>query len=182
MSKTWKLSLFAVVGATYLGGCAHPAAVRPEAPVHAPAVKPAPAAAVAPATADDRAAEARKAREAKDLEALLQGTVIHFAFNVAELTPESQSRLQTLADAMRTHPGVQIRISGNCDDRGTEEYNLALGQKRAAVAKKYLADLGVDQARIDTVSYGFEHPVDSRGTEEARSANRRDEFTPTRGL
>src|SRR6185295_17030059 len=176
-----KLSLFAVVGATSLGGCAHPAAARPEAPAPAPAVKPAPAM-DAPEPADDRAAEEQKAREAKDLEALLQGTVIHFAFNVAELTPESQSRLQTLAEAMRANPGVQIRISGNCDDRGTEEYNLALGQKRAAVAKKYLADLGVDQARIDTVSYGFEHPVDSRGTEEARSANRRDEFTPTRGL
>jgi peptidoglycan-associated lipoprotein len=181
MRDTWKLAVCALAGAMYLGGCAHPAAVAKAAvPAPAPVVKATPAAAEAPAPADQAAMQ--KEREAKDLADLLQGTVIHFDFDAAVLTPESRTRLQRLADAMRAHPGVQIRISGNTDDRGTEEYNLALGQKRAAVAKKYLADLGVEQGRIDTVSYGKERPVDARETEEAWSANRRDDFAATRGL
>lgn len=180
MSEKWTLTLFALGASTYLGACAHqqPAA-RPAAPP--PAVTAAPAAPASPAPAEDQAAADRE-RAAKDLAALLRGAVIHFDFDAALLTPESRSRLQELADAMRARPGIGIKISGNCDDRGTEEYNLALGQKRAAVAKKYLADLGIDEGRIDAISYGEEKPVDARETEDAWAANRRDEFTVNRGL
>ena len=76
---------------------------------------------------------------------------------------------------------MQIQIAGHCDDRGTEEYNLALGQKRAEVAKKYLVSLGVDPSRIQTISYGEDRPLDPRDTEEAWAANRRDEFAAMRG-
>lgn len=179
MSEKWTLTLFALGASTYLGACAHQQPVaKPAAPP--PVAAAAPAAPASPAPAEDQAAE--RERAAKDLAALLRGAVIRFDFDAALLTPESRSRLQELAEAMRARPQVGIKISGNCDDRGTEEYNLALGQKRAAVAKKYLADLGIDQGRIETISYGEERPVDARETEDAWAANRRDEFTMTRGL
>ncbi len=70
-----------------------------------------------------------------------------------------------------------MRIEGNCDERGTVEYNLALGQKRADAAKAYLVNLGVDGKRLETVSYGKEKPVDPGHNEEAWAKNRRDHFT-----
>ena len=113
-----------------------------------------------------------------DLDALLKGLVIHFGFDAADLTPESRGRLDALADALRATPKAQIRIAGNCDELGTVEYNLALGQKRADAVARYLVTLGVAGARVDTVSYGEEKPVDARSTEEAYTANRRAELSP----
>jgi peptidoglycan-associated lipoprotein len=118
----------------------------------------------------------------QDLAALLKGTVIHFDSDEALLAPESRKRLQDLAEGLRGHPTVHIRISGNCDDRGTSEYNLALGDKRAVVAKTYLVNLGISAARVDTVSYGEEKPVDVANSDAARAANRRDDFVPTAGI
>ena len=113
-----------------------------------------------------------------DLDALLKGLVIHFGFDVAELTPESRGRLDALAEALRASPKASIRIAGNCDELGTVEYNLALGQKRADAVARYLVTLGVAGNRVDTVSYGEEKPVDTRSTEEAYTANRRAELSP----
>src|SRR5688572_19241982 len=73
-----------------------------------------------------------------DLDALLKGLAIHFDFDKAELTTDSQKRLDVLADKMRKNPKVAIKVAGNCDELGTEEYNLALGQKRADAVKTYL--------------------------------------------
>jgi peptidoglycan-associated lipoprotein len=112
-----------------------------------------------------------------DLEGLLRGDVLHFGFDEAQLTSESEQRLQKLAEAMRSHPDVKLTVAGNCDELGTEEYNLALGQKRAAVAKAYLVRLGVDGQRVATVSYGKERPVNPGHDEQARAANRRDDLT-----
>ena len=75
---------------------------------------------------------------------------------------------------------VKILVEGHCDERGTEEYNLALGERRANSAKKYLEGLGVNAARISTISYGEERPLDPGHTEEARSKNRRDEFVESK--
>ncbi len=72
----------------------------------------------------------------------------------------------------------KVRIEGNCDERGTVEYNLVLGQKRADAAKGYLVSLGVDASRLDTISYGKEKPVDPGHDEAAWAKNRRDHFTP----
>lgn len=113
-----------------------------------------------------------------DLDALLKGLVIHFGFDAADLSPDSRQRLDALADAMRARPAVHVRIAGNCDELGTEEYNLALGQKRADAVREYLVRLGVVPTRVDTVSYGEEKPLDDRHTEEAWSANRRAELAP----
>ncbi len=78
---------------------------------------------------------------------------------------------------MKGHPG-KVRIEGNCDERGTVEYNLALGQKRADAAKAYLVNLGADPKKLETVSYGKEKPVDPGHNEAAWAKNRRDNFTP----
>ena len=80
---------------------------------------------------------------------------------------------------MRARPAAHIRIAGNCDELGTVEYNLALGQKRADAVRSYLVKLGVGPTRVDTVSYGEEKPVDDRHTEDAWAANRRAEVAPT---
>jgi len=82
---------------------------------------------------------------------------------------------------LRANPNMRIRIEGNCDDRGSEEYNLALGQRRAAAAKRYLTDFGIDAGRIDIISYGHERPVCSQGSDECWSQNRRDEFVIVAG-
>jgi peptidoglycan-associated lipoprotein len=114
----------------------------------------------------------------EDVNGLLKSIVLHFAFDEAVLTGDDQTQLHRLADILKKYPSAKIRVVGHCDERGTEEYNLALGQRRAEVAKKYLTDLGVDMQRVDTLSYGFERPLDSRHLEEAWARNRRDEITP----
>ena len=169
--------LCAIASAILLGACAHQPPVKTETTQAATPPPPAPPKAIPAATATS---DRPKVGE-QDVISLLQQSLIHFAFDSAQLTPDSQSRLQKVAEALSAHRTVQIQIAGHCDDRGTEEYNLALGQKRAEVAKKYLVSLGVDPSRIQTISYGEERPMDSRETEEAWAANRRDEFATTRG-
>jgi peptidoglycan-associated lipoprotein len=117
--------------------------------------------------------------QSEDISSLLKAIVLHFALDEAVLTTEDQGQLRRLSDILKSHPSSKIRVVGHCDERGTEEYNLALGQRRAEVAKKYLVDLGVTADRVDTLSYGFERPLDPRHLEEAWAANRRDEFANT---
>ena len=162
------LGLFLPCAATALG-CAH-AAPPPTEETH---VTPAPVTAAAPKP--EPAPTPAKAPE-EDLEAMLRGDILHFGFDAADLTPESRTRLAHVAQVMAAHPSISISIAGNTDERGTEEYNLALGQRRAEVARKYLVDLGVDGARIKTLSYGKEQPAESGHDEGAWAANRRDEL------
>jgi len=117
-------------------------------------------------------------KERQELEALLRKTVIHFNFNEDLLSQDSQGHLQKVATVMKKHKALNIKIAGNCDERGTEEYNLALGQRRADVAKKYIVSLGVSDRQVDTVSYGKEKPADPGHDEDAWAQNRRDEFQP----
>jgi peptidoglycan-associated lipoprotein len=160
------------VAALALGGCAHQQETKvDEAPPPAQVVQPA-----KPAPAPE--AEAAPSQANQDLESLLRGTVIHFDFNEDLLTPESRDRLTKISEVMREHKDAHIKISGNCDERGTEEYNIALGQRRADVARKYLVSLGVTPRQLDTVSYGKEKPANPGHDETAWAANRRDEFQP----
>jgi peptidoglycan-associated lipoprotein len=149
-------------------GCA--TAPKPTPPPPEP-VKQAPAPAPKPVEAQAVNNEAKD-----DLDALLKGMAIRFDFDRADLTADSQKRLDLLADKMRANPKVHIKVAGNCDELGTEEYNLALGQKRADAVKDYLGRLGVESGRIDTVSYGEEKPVVDAHTPDAWSANRRDDI------
>jgi len=104
------------------------------------------------------------------------GNMIFFAFDSFELTPESREVLNSKADAMKKYSLFTIVIEGHCDERGTSEYNLALGERRAKAAQEFLSQLGIPDSRMTIVSYGKERPLDPSKTESAWSKNRRDEF------
>jgi peptidoglycan-associated lipoprotein len=121
-------------------------------------------------------AEAEAARKAIPPECSdASAFTIHFGFDKATLVSESQATLQKLADCLKRAPAKKITIAGNCDERGTTQYNIALGARRAEAARKYLSDLGVG-AKLDTVSYGEEKPLCTEATEECWARNRRVEF------
>jgi peptidoglycan-associated lipoprotein len=100
------------------------------------------------------------------------GDRVFFGYDRFDLTPEARSVLERQAAWLRQYPNTRILVAGNCDERGTREYNLALGARRAAAARDYLASLGVAANRMETVSYGKERPLDPRANEEAWSVNR----------
>ena len=102
---------------------------------------------------------------------------IHFDFDKYDIRPGDGDILKKDYDWFGGQTG-KVRIEGNCDERGTVEYNMVLGQKRADAAKGYLVNLGVDANRLDTISYGKERPVDPDHNETAWAENRRDHFTP----
>jgi len=101
---------------------------------------------------------------------------IYFEFDKSTLTPAAQDNLLRKAEWLRENPDATVTIEGNCDERGTNEYNLALGDRRAESAKAFLGDLGIDPGRMTTISYGEERPVDPRHNEEAWAKNRRAHF------
>jgi peptidoglycan-associated lipoprotein len=100
------------------------------------------------------------------------GDRVFFGYDRFDLTPEARQVLERQAAWLRQYPNVRLLVAGNCDERGTREYNLALGARRAAAARDYLVSLGVPAARLETVSYGKERPLDARANEEAWSVNR----------
>lgn len=100
------------------------------------------------------------------------GDRVFFAFDKSTLTPDDQATLDRQAGWLQRYPNVQVLIAGNCDDRGTEEYNLALGQRRANAAKDYLVARGVDAARLQTISYGKDRPTALGDNEQAWAQNR----------
>ncbi len=101
---------------------------------------------------------------------------IHFQYDKYNLTDEAAGIIAANAEYLMKHPEAKILIEGNCDERGTEEYNLALGEKRALAARDYLVRFGIERSRISIVSYGEERPLDPAGDEEAWAKNRRDHF------
>jgi peptidoglycan-associated lipoprotein len=103
---------------------------------------------------------------------------IYFDYDKAEIRPDQVSRLQSDAAWLKQHPGVKFTVEGNCDDRGSEEYNLALGDRRANAVKEFLVKEGVSQATITTVSYGEERPVCRDDNDNCFQQNRRAAFTP----
>jgi peptidoglycan-associated lipoprotein len=119
--------------------------------------------------ARDRAAAA-EAASLKDL------SRIYFDFDRAELSSEAREILGKVAAQLKASPKKTLTIEGNCDDRGTNEYNLALGQQRADAAARYLQTLGIDRKRIKTISYGEERPVCSEATEACWHKNRNATF------
>lgn len=123
----------------------------------------------------ERLRRERAVKEAKMFEA----KPIHFHFDRHDLTPEARAVLDELGAWLRENKDFELLIEGHCDNRGSPEYNLALGERRAESAKEYLVNLGVEPGRIRTISYGLERPVDPRNNEEAWAKNRRDEFRIT---
>ena len=137
------------------------------------------------AAADAEAERVRRQREADSLAAARGATdevrsmlaaMIHFDYDKAVLTGEDVGTLDQKVAILQANPDLRIRISGHCDERGSDEYNLALGNRRATAAKQYLTSHGIDAGRIETISYGEERPLAQGHDESAWSQNRRDEF------
>jgi peptidoglycan-associated lipoprotein len=177
-----------VAAAVVTAACSHPAP--------APAPAPQPVASAPPPPIDsarirDSLANARRladeqaaARARADAIAAARNTLltkIYFDFDKSDLTDQDRAALDAKVPILNANPGVRIRIEGNCDKRGSDEYNLALGQRRAAAAKRYLTEHGIDASRIDVISYGAERPVAAGDAEDAYAQNRRDEFVITAG-
>jgi peptidoglycan-associated lipoprotein len=105
---------------------------------------------------------------------------VHFGYDQAYLTDEAREILERHAAWIKAHPGLRVAIEGHCDDRGTVEYNLALGDQRARAVYDYFVSLGVSPAELSTVSYGKERPLDLGSTETAWARNRRAHFAVMR--
>jgi peptidoglycan-associated lipoprotein len=104
---------------------------------------------------------------------------IHFDYNDATIRPQDNDVLKANADYLSAHAGDHVQIEGHCDDRGSEEYNIALGARRAQAAKDYLATLGISSDRMSTISYGKELPLCTEETDDCWAQNRRDHFALT---
>ncbi|HYT03741.1 MAG TPA: peptidoglycan-associated lipoprotein Pal [Gemmatimonadales bacterium] len=122
--------------------------------------------------ADSLAAIGRTTEAARTLLA----TMIHFDFDKSNIRSDDAGVLDQKAGILQTNPNLRIRVAGNCDERGSDEYNLALGNRRAISARQYLVSHGVDGGRIETVSYGKERPLDPGHNEAAWAKNRNDQF------
>ncbi len=100
------------------------------------------------------------------------GERVYFDLDQSRLDTDDREIIKRQAAWLQSYPGSRIMVAGNCDERGTREYNLALGERRAATVKDYLVSLGVDPARIDTISYGKERPIAEGSNERAWALNR----------
>jgi len=98
---------------------------------------------------------------------------VHFAFDRYDINLTAQTLLRESAEWLRANPGVQIIAEGHCDERGSNEYNLALGERRAQAVKNFLVSLGINESRVRAISYGEEMPIDPAGNEAAWAKNRR---------
>ncbi len=125
---------------------------------------------------DSLAAAAQAAEAARAALVNEVATLIHFDYDKFDIRSEDRALLDRKAAIMRANPALRIRIVGNADERGSDEYNLALGMRRAGSAKDYLVRLGVEEGRIETASLGEEVPLDPGSNEAAWAMNRRDEF------
>ena len=133
--------------------------------------------------AADEAAAAESAKRAEEDQAREKAAKnaagpqpVYFDFDKAFIRDDAKAVMKANAEWLKANPKAKIRIEGNCDERGTKEYNQALGQRRAVSAKKYLTDLGISAKRITLVSYGKEKPVCTENDESCWQKNRRDEF------
>ena len=107
--------------------------------------------------------------------------MVHFDYDRATIRAEDARILDSKLTILQMNPGLRVQVSGHCDDRGSDEYNLALGNRRALAAKQYLVDRGIDGSRISTESFGEERPLDTTANETAWALNRRAEFSITAG-
>jgi peptidoglycan-associated lipoprotein len=156
-----------------LWGCPKKAEVTaaPEAPKEAPA--PAPPEEAKPEVAPAPAKEEIKERAAAAAEGVQP---IYFDFDKSFIRDDAKPVMKANAEWLKANPKVKIKIEGNCDERGTIEYNQALGQRRATSAKKYLTDMGITASRISLISYGKEKPICKESDETCWQKNRRDDF------
>lgn len=188
----------ALLSATLVDACHHKAPDQP-APAVVPASSPnadsarraqedaarrAAADAARRRAADSAAAAAGAARDAAAAAEALRATltaVVHFDYDQSDLRPEDRTILDAKVPILTANPAVMIRVAGNTDERGSDEYNLALGQRRASSVKAYLVQHGIAESRVQTISYGEERPMAQGTDESAYAQNRRAEFEITGG-
>ncbi len=150
------LRLAAIAFAVVLAGCE---TKPPPAPVQTPAPVVTPAPSILPGSAEDFRVNV--------------GNTVHFDYDEYAILDVDKGTLQRQATWLARYPAVRVTVEGNCDERGTREYNLALGARRANAVKEYLVSLGVAAARVETISYGKERPICSESTESCWAQNRR---------
>jgi len=159
------LKLAAIAFAVVLAGCETKPPPAQPTPPPAPVATPAPS--IVPGSAEDLKVNV--------------GDTVHFDYDKYAILDTDKATLQRQAAWLSKYPSVRVTIEGNCDERGTREYNLALGARRANAVKEYLVSLGVSAARVDTVSYGKERPICTESTESCWAQNRRGVTTITSG-
>jgi peptidoglycan-associated lipoprotein len=181
------VALLAVIGLVACGKKVPPVA-RPIPPPPPPTTEEAPAkppappepvrepAVVAPAPVKE---DTMSSRSLDDLNRDSPLKPVYFEYDSSELTPEAQKSLDANAGVLKKYSTWVVTIEGHCDERGTAEYNLALGERRAVAARSYLVSLGIGADRLKTVSYGKEFPFDPGHDEAAWQKNRRDHFVIT---
>jgi peptidoglycan-associated lipoprotein len=152
------MSFAALSAALMLGACTTPKPVNAEPPPMASAPS-APTSSIIPGSAEDLRVNV--------------GDTVHFAYNEYNIEENDRATLQRQATWLGKYPSIRVTVEGDCDERGTREYNLALGARRANAVKEYLVSLGVSASRVETISYGKEHPVCSESTEDCWAQNRR---------
>lgn len=178
------IALAIVCSALFLmTSCAHKTATTEEVATPPPS-GPSEAELRAAREAEERAEQERREEERRMREEALarqemedfKSENIYFDFDKSELKPEARAVLVKKAEYLKKNREYAVRIEGNCDERGTNEYNLALGERRAHAAFDFLKSLGVSENRMSTISYGEERPLDPRSGEEAWAKNRNDQF------
>ena len=184
MHRASRALTLSVVALFALGACKK----KPQAaPAPEPAPQPQPTApAPAPSQPECDAACVKARNDAAMAEAVKAATAaltatVYFDYDRSDITDDARVKLDAKVPVLTQNTGVRIRIAGHTDSRGSDEYNLALGQRRAAAAKRYLTDRGIDGSRIEIVSFGEERPTCTDESEGCWSRNRRDEFEITGG-
>lgn len=175
--------LMLLAAAAFTGACGGKSAPEEPAPEPTPVEQPLPAP-VDDSADRERMERERLAREASERSRAVAAdlaAMINFDYDQATVRAADQATLDRKAAVLNANPNVKLRISGHADERGSDEYNLALANRRAAAAKRYLENKGVDGSRLDVIAYGEERPLNPGSDETAFAQNRRDEFEVTSG-
>jgi peptidoglycan-associated lipoprotein len=159
MKQSALMTVAAFSAALALAGCSTPKPAAETPPPAATHEAPAVTSSIVPGSAEDLRVNV--------------GDTVHFGFDQYNIEDNDKSTLQRQATWLQKYPAVRVTIEGDCDERGTREYNLALGARRANAVKEYLVSLGVSASRVDTISYGKEHPICTQSTEDCWAQNRR---------
>lgn len=178
---TWPMAASVVsLGLAACGGSPPPAPPEPQPQAQAPAPRP-------PATSNTNAADdARRAAEEARREAERKRNVLEemvfFDYDMSTIREDARRTLDAKVQVLRAEPGIRLRIQGHADDRGSTEYNLALGSRRANAIRDYFTGFGLPESRFEVVSYGEARPLAQGSNETAWSRNRRGQFEITAGL
>src|SRR5258708_5465786 len=161
------MTIAALAAALALAGCSTPKPVAEAPPPAATHEAPPVTSSIVPGSAEDLRVNV--------------GDTVHFAFDQYNIQDNDKATLQRQASWLQKYPAIRVTVEGDCDERGTREYNLALGARRANAVKEFLVSLGGSSSRVETISYGKEHPICTQSSEDCWAQNRRGVTTITAG-